>query len=64
MGSTAVNWGYTEGTIDSELFGHEKGAFTELLKCVKVILKLRITELFLDEVADLPLPTQADCCGF
>jgi DNA-binding NtrC family response regulator len=43
----AVNCGaIPEGTIDSELFGHQKGSLPELMKTVAVILKKRIMALF------------------
>jgi transcriptional regulator with PAS, ATPase and Fis domain len=43
----AVNCGaIPEGTIDSELFGHEKGAFTGATGPARVILKLRTGEQF------------------
>ena len=43
----AVNCGaIPEGTIDSELFGHEKGLLLEQLKTEKDILKLQMVELF------------------
>ena len=55
----AVNCGaIPEGTIDSELFGHEKGAFTGATQTRKGILKLRWRNYFLDEVGELPLTTQ------
>ena len=57
----AVNCGaIPEGTIDSELFGHEKGAFTGALSDRKGYFE--VTDggtIFLDEVGELPLPTQA-----
>ena len=43
----AVNCGaIPEGTIDSELFGHEKGALLEQTKLGQVILKLQMEVLF------------------
>ena len=57
----AVNCGaIPEGTIDSELFGHEKGAFTGALSDRKGYFE--VTDggtIFLDEVGELPLSTQA-----
>ena len=57
----AVNCGaIPEGTIDSELFGHEKGAFTGAVSDRKGYFE--VTDggtIFLDEVGELPLPTQA-----
>lgn len=57
----AVNCGaIPEGTIDSELFGHEKGAFTGAISDRKGYFE--VTDggtIFLDEVGELPLPTQA-----
>ena len=57
----AVNCGaIPEGTIDSELFGHEKGAFTGALEARKGYFEEADRgTIFLDEVAELPLPTQA-----
>ena len=57
----AVNCGaIPEGTIDSELFGHEKGAFTGALEARKGYFEEADGgTIFLDEVAELPLPTQA-----
>lgn len=56
----AVNCGaIPEGTIDSELFGHEKGAFTGAIDSRKGYFEEASGgTLFLDEVADLPLATQ------
>ncbi|MCZ2442912.1 MAG: sigma-54 dependent transcriptional regulator [Flavobacteriales bacterium] len=56
----AVNCGaIPEGTIDSELFGHEKGAFTGAHEARKGYFEVvNGGTIFLDEVADLPLPTQ------
>ncbi|MBR5464586.1 MAG: sigma-54-dependent Fis family transcriptional regulator [Alistipes sp.] len=49
-----------EGTIDSELFGHEKGAFTGAVESRKGYFEEADGgTIFLDEVAELPLPTQA-----
>lgn len=57
----AVNCGgIPEGTIDSELFGHEKGAFTGATERRKGYFEEADGgTLFLDEVAELPLPSQA-----
>ena len=57
----AVNCGaIPEGTIDSELFGHEKGAFTGALSARKGYFEEADGgTIFLDEVAELPHPTQA-----
>ena len=56
----AVNCGaIPEGTIDSELFGHEKGSFTGALEARKGYFEVANGgTIFLDEVADLPLSTQ------
>lgn len=57
----AVNCGaIPEGTIDSELFGHEKGSFTGAVSSRKGYFEEADGgTIFLDEVAELPLPTQA-----
>lgn len=57
----AVNCGaIPEGTIDSELFGHEKGAFTGALNERKGYFEEADTgTIFLDEIGELPLATQA-----
>jgi transcriptional regulator with PAS, ATPase and Fis domain len=57
----AINCGaIPEGTIDSELFGHEKGSFTGALEARKGYFE--VTDggtIFLDEVAEMPIGTQA-----
>lgn len=57
----AVNCGaIPEGTIDSELFGHEKGAFTGAIGERKGYFgEADGGTIFLDEVGELPIPTQA-----
>ena len=51
--------GIPEGTIDSELFGHEKGSFTGAIETRKGYFEeANGGTLFLDEVAELPLSTQ------
>ena len=57
----AINCGaIPEGTIDSELFGHEKGSFTGAYDTRKGYFEVADGgTLFLDEVAELPLATQA-----
>ena len=56
----AVNCGaIPEGTIDSELFGHEKGAFTGATTSRSGYFEVADGgTIFLDEVGELPLPTQ------
>ncbi len=56
----AVNCGaIPEGTIDSELFGHEKGSFTGAHDARKGYFEVvNGGTIFLDEVAELPLSTQ------
>jgi transcriptional regulator with PAS, ATPase and Fis domain len=56
----AVNCGaIPEGTIDSELFGHEKGAFTGAHEARKGYFEVADGgTIFLDEVGELPLTTQ------
>jgi len=57
----AINCGaIPEGTIDSELFGHEKGAFTGALEARKGYFE--VTDggtIFLDEIGEMPQNTQA-----
>ena len=57
----AINCGsIPEGTIDSELFGHEKGAFTGAIgESEGYFGAANKGTLFLDEVGELPLSTQA-----
>ncbi len=57
----AVNCGaIPEGTIDSELFGHEKGSFTGAISDRKGYFEEADGgTIFLDEVAELPMTTQA-----
>ncbi|MFI5141888.1 MAG: sigma-54 interaction domain-containing protein [Bacteroidia bacterium] len=57
----AVNCGaIPEGTIDSELFGHEKGSFTGAHEARKGYFEVADGgTIFLDEVGELPLATQA-----
>jgi len=56
----AINCGaIPEGTIDSELFGHEKGSFTDAKEARKGYFEMADGgTIFLDEVAELPLSTQ------
>ncbi len=57
----AINCGaIPEGTIDSELFGHEKGAFTSAIGESEGYFGIANRgTIFLDEVGELPLATQA-----
>jgi transcriptional regulator with PAS, ATPase and Fis domain len=57
----AVNCGaIPEGTIDSELFGHEKGSFTGAHEARKGYFEVANGgTIFLDEVAEMPMATQA-----
>jgi DNA-binding NtrC family response regulator len=57
----AVNCGaIPEGTIDSELFGHEKGSFTGAHEARKGYFEtVKDGTIFLDEIGEMPLGTQA-----
>ena len=57
----AVNCGaIPEGTIDSELFGHEKGAFTGAVESRKGYFEtVNGGTIFMDEIGEMPLGTQA-----
>ena len=57
----AINCGaIPEGTIDSELFGHKKGAYTDALEDTKGYFgSTDGGTLFLDEIGELPLGTQS-----
>jgi len=57
----AVNCGaIPEGTIDSELFGHEKGSFTSAYESRKGYFEtVNGGTIFLDEISELPLETQS-----
>jgi transcriptional regulator with PAS, ATPase and Fis domain len=57
----AVNCGaIPEGTIDSELFGHEKGSFTGANEARKGYFEVADGgTIFLDEIAEMPMATQA-----
>ena len=54
---------WRKGVIESELFGHERGAFTGAVQTHKG--RFEIADggtLFLDEVSEMSLATQANCC--
>lgn len=57
----AINCGaIPEGTIDSELFGHEKGAFTSAIDSRKGYFEtVNGGTIFLDEIGEMPIGTQA-----
>jgi transcriptional regulator with GAF, ATPase, and Fis domain len=54
-----------DSLVDSELFGHEKGAFTGATSQKRGRFERADGgTLFLDEIGELPLNSQVDCCGF
>ena len=55
----------SENLLESELFGHERGSFTDARSQKKGLCELaHCGSLFLDEIGDLPMPIQAKLLGF
>jgi DNA-binding NtrC family response regulator len=56
---------FQEGLLENELFGHERGAYTDAREAKKGLVELcNQGTLFLDEVGDMPLATQAKLLRF